>query len=974
MRTRQSATRGGDLSLASSSKSGHKLYRMIGLVVGNTQMENLPVPCGGTMKSGRNQHSDIAETCDIVSANDVEVVMMDDAMARRQLRNTQFRCIVAQLPVYDVANDEIIICGFLDVWSEIRKDCFRCIKESSVLLPSATTIRLLGAVVKVITNTCESWQSVHGGILCILALITGLPKSEVLELGRNLELDRHLTCLVAHTQQIVREEATKCLFSCHCLDSRSFIENIRFRLHMISLMPVPSTLEHETEGLLNIVQKYVETSIDFFGDIFCSELITVLADHLHSASSIIRQLTAQILLIAYKRSLVDDASDSLPAKVSDEIHNIVRTSLSAYSLNGQVLSKSWECTEAALIIVEEILNMSTMQFLSIQSEQEEPQLRERTICHAGFFDLVAVLHAGLPVCLYHAKFEIRRMAAQLIPALAKFVAVYSAVEPAKVVLHSYSETDSSVGFVESVRSRQLVARSLNCILATEISKALQLLLEVATASFDPFAVVNFNRKASDIVCSLNRCNVAVRSCILDLLPGDSEQYSYILVMPSSDVNQWMQWGLHTVGRLAEVESRRAFWLALKGHFDLSPNGKLHIEQAINNAVEMLLSFHIDRASADQAEDCNFGVILCDYVEAKVLTSTVLHFYSCKFPSPLTAHEAYRHTMWNGIELFNMLQAVQTSESTDVCSPAKQKSISKSMDKTLLEVKKVLFVDDDPINCDDYASLSHVATQQQLILPFLRDPSTNPLRLLSSLDGLCSDGPLASNGSRAISGRHISQYVCEAVCPALSALILLSFDELLSDEAADCWLLVAVNWIKASSEHKGWLDGMQYGRRSLFNSLWLLSIRLSGSARAGYVCTNANRSICDALLAAKRFDFRLSDSSITLAKAVASLGMCCRLSKTVDQTMRAICETVLQEWMASASAIASSASSAENIGRADADSNSEGDFSDWDAESDNEDEFLGKKDKIENKASDNAVTPLLFKLLKLVTMFYLSNDA
>jgi hypothetical protein len=917
----------------------------------------------------------------VVGVDDIDLLLVDNAGARRQWRAYQLQSIVSELPEYDISSDEIIMSGFRDVWSEIRKDCFRSLEKVSDSVPVLASRRLSATAAAAAADNDSSWQTVHGGLLCLRAVFSGLSGEQVVAYSEELNLDRLLVSLIAHAQLTVRDAATQCLQAFGYLNSKSFVEKIMARLNIIllSAASMSSSYEHETEGLLMLLRKFIEAPTDSFDENFSVQVLKVLADHMHSASSIIRQLSAQTLLLAYKRSPELVAPDKLTDSIRHQIHSIVSNGLVMAKPTDDTSDPHWECLEAILILVEDILQYSTLQFLEAHQCSSDALIWPRFSDgkQSSFFGLIGLvprMQLALAACIFHSRFEIRRMAGQLTPVLVIFAVVFSSLDPDALMLKAFDEASVSDVVLGHARSRSIVAQSMNCLLSSEVAKTVQLLLEATTSSCeDPFPRSNVEGTyLSVLVSDWYCCNEVVES----LLAGTVQlQLSSLLTISPADLNQWVIWGQHTTGRLAEVEARKMFLAALKGSINAANDNRATMLSALNHGVRMLISLPLTEHGSGTdnmhfANSTGTGLVLCDFVEAAVLRTATLALYCCRFSEAHLADEARKSTDLRGLGLHRYLAAVQLSEADDVCSPSKRTSDRINPQASFDIVKQRLF----PMEMYEELVTSNgtAVVNEELILPFLRDPSTNPLRLLASLSGqyLESSANVAvldadcslSNCDRAISGLHVSRYVCEAISPALSSLISLSTIESMNIETLQGLLQIVAAWIKASSRHHAWLDGMQFGMRSLHNSFWLLCIKYSKAVRDSNVYSESlNEVISDVLAAVKNNKFLPFNSHVAIAKGIALLKLIRREDTKGGSSGWTTHTPVLSEWLKSVNI---SEMNRNGVAAATMKSlvvSSEDEFSDWDAESDadenGEDENVQRYSRSSlNAASD--IVPIL----------------
>jgi hypothetical protein len=553
------------------------------------------------------------------SYNNQSVINMDEACIRRQQRADELLAIEDNLPTYDeAADDSVILVGFADVWSEIRKDCFKWLQKASEKIPLPDKLRMSRKVCSQIdTDTLPrpTWQVIHGSLLCLLGLLPSLQSTLLDGLREELKIDSLLMSFIGHVQLTVREVATQCLFSFHCLGSATFVDKVLSRLdHLVGQLYAnihqQHAIEHEVGGLLSVVHKLVEsTVVDTEGASMCNlweRVIDVLAKYLPNPSSIVRQHAAQALLTAYKRP--DMNGDT---SIRKRINDVIREGLhiSKPSCVSAERDQHWECLEMCLIMLEDIMNFSLANDLDalMQGSDSHPANPP------SIWQVIPQITNVLPSAMYHVRFEIRRMIGQLVPTFVRFVVLFSGSNGVGPYRWQYSSMDAT----------DVIRASINAMLMSELSKALQLCMEVLDSdSLDAHASEKSETGPSFF---------AIDSSVID------------------PAHLFAHWGLHIAGRLTEIEFRKSFAVHVKRLVMLSLPAREYLFAVVQSHMEQLAAFDVLSCKTE-------SFISCDYVELLVLQHTVVCRYrqrtdvksliSISVPANAVLSESAR--CWSGI--------------------------------------------------------------------------------------------------------------------------------------------------------------------------------------------------------------------------------------------------------------------------------------------------------------------------------------
>ena len=398
----------------------------------------------------------VRKSCESVSEGDRDG-------GEHQERRHLFREFFLDLPG-ELDEDQLgrVRAALRDTWSEIRKESSKALRARAVGLSAGSAARLvdsfLDPLVKVRTSSDMSWQSVHGNLLGLFALIPTfqlLPPPEVKERssvrGSRVEMLKEV-CLQAfsHPQLPVRETAESCLHDVgmHIGSlGKSFLGKCLDQIGTLAERDVSRCTEvhaAELDGLLLYVGRMISDENGLLegmlGDKSDPEKVSVIVMRqvhvcMQHPSATVRQRTAFVLVQCCR------CNDLLHVKAE-----YVRLSVNAVI---EILSDNkvkWRIIEGYLIAVETLLldlleaEVSSLRML-LQPTNESATISS---VNMDILRLVSPLIQEINSLTRHRVFEVRRMVSQLVPTLARVVVACTASENYYPTIANLSEGSGTV--------------------------------------------------------------------------------------------------------------------------------------------------------------------------------------------------------------------------------------------------------------------------------------------------------------------------------------------------------------------------------------------------------------------------------------------------------------------------------------------------------------------------------------------------
>lgn len=343
--------------------------------------------------------------------------------------------------------------SLFDIWSEIRNDSFKGILQISESLPNNLISSLLNDLLECNLNT-DSWQTIHGSVLGILAL-----KNKVIQSGNRI-YDARDICLsfLSHQRQPIRDAATRCLCA---FETKYLGDNfINIVLHSIlknALADIESKQEFyalELDGKLSYIKDIVLAEPDLLVSIHVRGEydISVSDDHatlflfqvldlcMSHNSSIVRQKACSVVLSILplisqdkgQEAEVQNGSFSSGGMSQSHVNKVKeRIAIDVVSRIEKVLQTcdekmEWNALEGYMLVIEVILKELLSLFARRHSFEvlSHPTLISAYVEREVIFARVTMMlchHVGKLVL--HNSFEVRRMTSQLVPSLVRVVSV-----------------------------------------------------------------------------------------------------------------------------------------------------------------------------------------------------------------------------------------------------------------------------------------------------------------------------------------------------------------------------------------------------------------------------------------------------------------------------------------------------------------------------------------------------------------------
>lgn len=321
----------------------------------------------------------------------------------------------AEVNRLDGAHDEIDVDAVIettvvaihDAWSEIRNDVGRALGKVAHRLPINKRLALLDIFQS--EQHQDSWQSIHGNLIGINALI---PHIDFGEDTFRFTVYNFCLSLLSHSRLPIREAARQCLSA---LENSFLSGKVEFILDTIrtnvekDLADKSETSAFLLHGMLGHIGDWLDKNPLVLIDVInsprfgtkkhISEALTEVLDLcLRHGASTVRQ-RASTVLIALLTPQSEDTPDIVLHR-EEYVSRLVQAMICAVAE-----ACDWRYKEGYLLIIEELLRRLSSYPLSRDNQQLLP--------------LLPCLTSHLSSILLHEIFEIRRMGTQLLPSLAR---------------------------------------------------------------------------------------------------------------------------------------------------------------------------------------------------------------------------------------------------------------------------------------------------------------------------------------------------------------------------------------------------------------------------------------------------------------------------------------------------------------------------------------------------------------------------
>jgi hypothetical protein len=343
----------------------------------------------------------------------------DTSLREDKDRLEKCRSFIASLSAADIPGTIPEIWGFLhDRWSEVRSACAKALTKVKGAYNEYLCAELL--------RSCREslfWQDVHGSLLGLSAMAAWADGKE----HRNTLDDISLACLslIGHLSIPVKDAARNCLtvIQQRVVDRSLLVDKIIDSAHCIVTAPNSDTEANTLtlDGLLGcLVDNYqlYPKLVPADGD--GSTVQTMKYCALHPASTV-RQKAGQVLTL-FILTFQHEPSDALPVPPTV----VTITTLLKEALHSPT-AEHWCLQEISLMVAEELVRAVIdyyLALLSVLCSTKEARIEARPAANnSAFFSHLAsfltFLRDHLHLLLAHEQYEVRRMAVQLTPQLAR---------------------------------------------------------------------------------------------------------------------------------------------------------------------------------------------------------------------------------------------------------------------------------------------------------------------------------------------------------------------------------------------------------------------------------------------------------------------------------------------------------------------------------------------------------------------------
>ena len=382
---------------------------------------------------------------------------------------------------------QLVLEGLGDSWSEIRGDTAKALgRQCSEFLPKAVCQELMGRLLSILEaandTTLPSWQVLHGALIGLYPLLAMAAAPQ-----QGFVQDSCLT-LQYHSRLPVREAARKCfgrllsilpnglsLSTGLVLQKISDISNNpttlwRFPPETAATNPSPSPrwsacsstdISFCLDGLLCCMGVIINSSSGLKEISPTINVISIISNCLGDASSTVRQSAGQNLLSLLRKaeeapSACEDKGSCLECK-----HAVYAAILR--QLEDRSASK-WPQHEASLLVGEDIIRTTTLKLI------EANDISDVQIRNPALYELLQVFFGAVAFALQHAKFELRRVGAQLLPPLLRAIVLL-----APDIL---SNTQALEPIIFTAPLSSQTSSLFHCVVISEVAKICQHFREI----------------------------------------------------------------------------------------------------------------------------------------------------------------------------------------------------------------------------------------------------------------------------------------------------------------------------------------------------------------------------------------------------------------------------------------------------------------------------------------------------------------
>lgn len=716
----------------------------------------------------------------------------------------------------------LLLAGLFDTWSEVRADSAKCLERHQSFLPVQTQARIADLLHPVVELAASgepvAWQKLHGALRGLRALMP-LPKSYT------EHLQTLYIALQGHALLPVREEGLRGLLGVCALGTpeqkRSLLDiilkslqaklkhkkNLRGFLDSNSEHNLPESNEESltysinglTQGLVGVVDQFSSLeqlaaehthiqnneSSPTVAPLSSSATITnrilsLLFEGMADTSSTVRQSAGGGLTTLLRRCM----TASSEAHQSKLFHQQALVSIGQKLRAGNVDTESeaaeWGSLEASVLVAEEVIRTHFMLLLGVMRKEGLHSEAGQCVLLPRSFLMTA--QDCLPACLLHVKFEVRRVASQLLPTLARYLVLfereilYRDDAPwvrAACKTSSYTTSNPTRSDLEHPLLQLMVAFAWTA----EVAKAQQHVAEALAATASHLSAID----AADIAQS-------------DEFPQPP-----------------LCWALEVRGRLAEDEAKQRFHAEVRqlltGSHAVKNMAHLKIACATVRADTVrLVSCLADawRRTVKQAVDPCPAHAATE--GATVFQLPVVAPAKVSQPAPYLVSADFIEATALACAILLDMGPVAQQRCPDVV-------LSLTSDSTWIEPCYLLAVLlGATSHLQPLAARGELQGRAMWVVPSVTDPTTE-VRSLIPFPGIIGASSLPERRMQNATNR----WACEAVAPVLPLLSSLRARQFGSG-ADDRLVVVVAQWVLGCVGDALWLDHRPHARRALFGVL------------------------------------------------------------------------------------------------------------------------------------------------------------
>lgn len=793
----------------------------------------------------------------------------------------------ADTEAYSPCFEDFLLTVLHDPWSEIRKDSAKLLAKLSKKIPQEFTLRTIESLLNR-PNETEQWQVLHGNMLGITALCGHIDSAAHADLRGRVKV----YCLrsLAHNTLLVRESARACF-------SALFLQgNVVRELEDMAHSYVAADREHNSEGHSFSLQSFLDCLGDYLHH-HASEYLQGIRNMIVSGDSpedaaipssggstalSSRALRLVELCMQHLSSTVRFAAGTLLTSVFFACDKPEDSDIAAYIVRLICTSiedpneAEWRCREGFLIAAHDVLQDAATQYLHIlctkdispphEQSMEAPCLCVAPAQHDSLKQLAIVVRRILPSVIQDQQsFELRRIAAQLLPPVVRYSLLCSAFD----VIDSNRDKED-VSAVSKSLSDELLCRLFGPRRGDTPSPS-----EQPVVAEDVLEDIFFFSFSAEVAKTIKLIAEAVSSAVKSQSFGSNSPDSSVLnrshiisykLKIRNIVHADVSWALNIPRRLGEEDIRTSMWAEITSTAGTAYFGQVcFLGEILLDIFENRLLPKLYQCVRNFNHEMSAGsnIISADMIDGIIACSGVSQ---CLGDADEQTHPEMSSTFSYAIRALCATQLQLPN------LPALRQTSERSISAAVETFVKVMCDSEssDTSATDTPAKDGHAA---HICVQSVTDPSgssTSPA--LSSSGTGCS----ARRSSFVAKFSIIDRWLCESASPVLSASV-----HILSQSDLPVLISVCILWLERIFSDQHWMSIKSTTKKSVIEfiaaSILRLEIILEANVRPKLDPQSLHAVLCVAL-PVLRLSFLKEDNSVSV-----QLVKLCRITRDVMMT-------------------------------------------------------------------------------------------